>query len=125
VSAALNVISFSLYGSHRLYCEGALRNTELALIHYPGWICRFYLDDTVPPDYRTELAARGAQLIRVTKRPLGPMYGRYWRFWVAADPDVSRFIVRDADSRLNARERAAVDDWTSSGKTFHIMRDSV
>ncbi len=123
--ASLNVISFSLYGSKRLYCEGALRNVELAPIHYPGWICRFYIDDTVPRDYQSELAARGAQIIRVTKPALGPMYGRYWRFWVAADTDVSRFIVRDVDSRLNSRERAAVDEWISSGKTFHVMRDSV
>jgi hypothetical protein len=125
VSAVLNVISFSLYGSQRLYCEGALRNVELAPVHYPGWVCRFYLDDTVPHDYRTELAARGAQIIKVTKPALGPMYGRYWRFWAAADPDVSRFIIRDVDSRLNPRERAAVDEWIASGKSFHIMRDSV
>lgn len=125
MSAALNVISFSLYGAQRIYCEGALRNLELAPLHYPGWICRFYLDDSVPPDYRAQLAARGAQIIRVTKPALGPMYGRYWRFWIAADPDVARFIVRDVDSRLNPRERAAVDDWIASGKSFHLMRDHV
>jgi toxin ParE1/3/4 len=31
------------------------------------------------------------------------------RFWVAADPNVDRFNVRDVDSRLNTREKAAVD----------------
>jgi hypothetical protein len=43
--------------------------------------------------------------------------------WVAADADVDRFIVRDADSRLNSREKAAVDAWIASGATFPIMRD--
>jgi hypothetical protein len=118
------VISFSLYGSHRIYGEGALRNLELAPVFYPGWICRFYLDDSVPLQYQEELTARGAEIVRVTKKSLGPMYGRYWRMWVAADAAVDRYIVRDVDSRLNARERAGVDEWIASGKTFHIMRDS-
>ena len=124
-SALRQIISFSVYGDRRLYCEGALRNTELAPIFYPGWTCRFYYDDSVPPDYVRELAARGAELVKVTKPSLGPMYGHYWRMWVAADPQVDRFIVRDADSRLNPREKAAVDEWISSGKSFHLMRDSV
>ncbi len=32
-------------------------------------------------------------------------------------------IVRDADSRLNVREKAAVDAWIASGRPFHVMRD--
>lgn len=119
-----NVISFSLYGRERLYCEGALRNAELAPIHYPGWICRFYVDDSVPQYYQVELALRGAQVVNVAKPSLGPMYGRYWRFLIAADQNISRYVIRDVDSRLNCREKAAVDEWISSGKSFHLMRDS-
>ena len=119
------VISFSLYGNLRVYCEGALRNLELAPVHYRGWTCRFYIDETVPQFYQKELIAAGAELIKVTKKSLGPMYGRYWRYWVAADNQIDRFIVRDADSRLNSRERAAVDEWIASGKSFHLMRDHV
>jgi hypothetical protein len=119
------VISFSLYGNLRIYCEGALQNVELARVHYSGWKCRFYLDDTVPQYYQKELIAGGAEILKVTKKSLGPMYGRYWRYWVAADNQIDRFIVRDVDSRLNSRERAAVDEWIASGKSFHLMRDSV
>jgi len=79
----------------------------------------------VPQHYEAELAAKGSEIVKVKKKPLGPMYGRYWRMWVAADSQVDRFIIRDVDSRLNSRERAAVDEWISSGKSFHIMRDSV
>ncbi len=46
-----------------------------------------------------------------------------WRFLVANDPGVGRFLVRDADSVLNLRERLAVDEWLASGRWFHIMRD--
>tara|TARA_B100000524_G_scaffold316186_1_gene194644 strand:- start:36 stop:347 length:312 start_codon:yes stop_codon:yes gene_type:complete len=47
----------------------------------------------------------------------------FWRFLVAADASVDRFIVRDADSRLNPRERLAVEEWISSGHTLHSLRD--
>lgn len=116
------VISFSLYGDLPYYCDGALRNAALAPEIYPGWRCRFYVGDAVPRRYVEGLEDRGCEVIPVHKS-LGPMYGRYWRFWVAADPSVERFVVRDADSRLNLREKAAVDEWIQSGKTFHVMRD--
>jgi hypothetical protein len=63
-------------------------------------------------------------LIPVNKT-LGPHYGRYWRFWVASDPSIERFIIRDVDSRLNPREKAAVDDWIKCNSSFHVMRDSI
>ena len=45
------------------------------------------------------------------------------RFLVAADPEVDRFIVRDSDSRLNPRERLAVEEWIASGELVHTIRD--
>jgi hypothetical protein len=47
----------------------------------------------------------------------------FWRFLAAADSDVEFAIFRDADSRLGARERAAVDAWIASGRGTHVMRD--
>ncbi len=119
------IISFSLYGQLPLYTDGAIANAELAHRFYPGWTTRFYVDDTVPADVVAALRERQADIVRVTAPSLGPLYGRYWRFWIAAEPHIERFIVRDADSRLNAREQAAVDDWIQSGKSFHVMRDNV
>ena len=118
-----NIISFSLYGDNPLYCEGALKNAVLARDLYPGWRCRFYFGDSVPGRYLRELERCQSEMIPV-KKTLGLHYGRYWRFWVASDPSAERFIVRDVDSRLNPRERAAVDAWIKSGRSFHIMRDS-
>ena len=45
------------------------------------------------------------------------------RFLVADDPAVGRYLVRDCDSLVNAREAAAVSAWTDGGKPFHVMRD--
>ena len=46
-----------------------------------------------------------------------------WRFLLLGDPTVSMFIVRDSESRLRLREKAAANEWISSGKPFHSMRD--
>lgn len=118
----MKIISFSLYGSDPVYCEGALINAMLADEVYPGWRCRIYLGAQVPEKYTKELTRLQCEIVPVSKT-LGPLYGRFWRFWVASDPNVDRFIVRDVDSRLNMREKAAVDEWIRSGKSYHIMRD--
>jgi hypothetical protein len=124
-TAMRKIVSFSLYNNIPLYNEGAIENAELVKEIYPGWTARFYVDYTVSADVISRLEEKGSEIIYVGADNLGPMYGRYWRFWVAGDEDVERFIVRDADSRLNSREKAAVDDWILSGKKFHVMRDSV
>ena len=56
---------------------------------------------------------------------MGNTSGMFWRFMVASDPTVDRYIIRDVDSRLNARDRIAVEDWIQSGYAVHTMRDHV
>lgn len=117
-----NVIAYSLWGSNSRYVDGAVFNARVARVVYPGWTCRFYCDDSVPEAAIGELRRNGAQLIMMP--PVREAYrGLFWRFMVACDPDVDRFLVRDADSPLTCQERVAVDEWIESGKLFHIMRD--
>ena len=47
----------------------------------------------------------------------------FWRFHPAGETDVDVMISRDTDSRLSAREVAAVQEWLSSAADVHIMRD--
>ena len=56
---------------------------------------------------------------------MGYSAGMFYRFLVAADSTIDRYIIRDADSRLNARDRLAVQDWVESKKPVHILRDHV
>ena len=85
---------------------------------------RVYLDKTVPANVVRQLEVLGAQLVKMDDSSMaGGIGGMFWRFLVAADPDVDRFIVRDSDSRLNTRERMAVEEWTQSGKLMHSLRD--
>lgn len=117
-----NVIAFSLFGAGRRYCEGAIRNAVVAPHLYPGWTARFYVDDSVPKSVRDRLRQEGAQLRTAPNLPAA-RFGTLWRFLVEDDPDVDLYLVRDADSVLNIRERAAVEDWLASGAPFHVMRD--
>jgi hypothetical protein len=98
------VISFGLYGSKPKYTIGAIHNVDAAKLYFPGWVCRFYVTSDVPTDIIQTLREKGAEIEDI---PAGKGYisGMFWRFMVAADPSVDRFIIRDSDSRMNARDR--------------------
>ncbi|CAD5949363.1 TIGR03032 family protein [Planktothrix agardhii] len=117
------VISFSLWGHDPIYNIGAIKNAELALKIYPGWICRFYVDETVPKETLERLSAWNHVEIIPMQTPSQNCTGSFWRFLALNDPDVEITIIRDTDSRLNQREKAAVDEWLASPFPFHIMRD--
>ena len=77
---------------------------------------RVYLDSTVPQPVVAQLERLGVQMVRMDDKSMaGGIGGMFWRFLVAADPGVDRYIIRDSDSRLNTRERLAVEEWISSG----------
>jgi hypothetical protein len=115
------VISFSLFGDGEDYHRGALANAILTQTVYPGWICRVHVSDRLDPDVARRLADAGADVVIMPQQ--ASYDGLFWRFLPADDSAVDVVIVRDADARLGAREKAAVDDWLASGKTLHIMRD--
>jgi len=119
-----NIISFSLWGDNTTYTIGAIENIRLSKKLYPGWICRFYCDNSVPSDVITQLQDLGGEVDLITDMKSTPLRP-FWRFFVSDDDSVDRFICRDCDSILNTQEKTAVDEWIHSGQPFHIMRDSV
>jgi len=123
-SAEKRVISFGLYGANPKYVVGAIHNVEAGRIYFPGWVCRFYVTNDVPLDAIDTLKQMGAE-VEAIPPGMGYSSGMFWRFLVAADPTVDRYIVRDADSRLNARDRIAVEEWVESRYPVHILRDHV
>ncbi len=119
-----DVISFSLWGDKPRYLRGALHNALVAPEVYPGWVCRFYVDDSVPLEFRSALREVGAELVE--ERDPARLDNRHRlarRFWVANDPGVGYFLVRDCDAVINRREAEAVKAWMESGRWFHVMRD--
>lgn len=118
------VIAFSLFGTDQRYVLGAINNAVVARYLYPGWTVRFYVDESVPGEVRNKLAQNGGQVINVSGLPAAE-YGLFWRFLVEDDPNAGIYIVRDVDSVINVKERAAVAAWLRSGRAFHVMRDHV
>jgi tetratricopeptide (TPR) repeat protein len=119
-----NVISFSLYGAGAAHTDGAVRNAMAAQFLYPEWRCRFYVDESVPKRVIDRLLREGGKVVRVGGLPAG-RFGTFWRFLIADDEAVDRYLVRDCDACLNLRERAAVDAWLASDRHFHVMRDGL
>ena len=117
-----------------MYCKGAVENVRLAKIVYPGWTCRFVIPEgdsvlhgrgniedritAIPDSVLIQLEAAGAEIVRCGKSSWNLMLSR---FYAIEDYDV--VLIRDADSRLTFREKAAVDDWLTSDKPIHAMRD--
>lgn len=118
-----NIIAFSLFGDDRRYLTGAMNNAIVTRYLYPGWTARFYVDGSVPAAFRNQLGAQGAQVLMLDGDWTADKYGLFWRFVVEDDEDIDFYLVRDADSVCNIKERAAVEDWLASGKAFHLMRD--
>lgn len=118
----MKLITFSLWGENFKYLIGALRNAQLAKTIYPDWKCRFYVAKCVPSSFISELQSN--ENVEVVERDeRGDWKGMFWRFEPASDPGIKVMISRDTDSRLNMREKKAVDAWLASEKGFHIMRD--
>ena len=119
----MKLITFSLFGDNPLYCIGAVENARLAKEIYPDWTARFYVAQDVPSMYLDAIDEYGGDIVHCEKK--NSYDGLNWRFKPLNEPDVEFWISRDADSRLSWRERNAVDEWLVSGKTAHLMRDSV
>lgn len=117
-----HVIAFSVFGANPRYLTGAMNNAIVARYLYPGWTVRIYTDQSMPPAFRQELERNAAEVVLVADLPAA-QYGLFWRFLVEDDENVGVYLVRDADSVINIKERVAVGAWLKSGKAFHIMRD--
>jgi hypothetical protein len=117
-----NVIAFSLFGGDSKYCEPAVLNVQEQPHVYPHWVCRFYVDGSVPGSVIDRLRAAGGQIVYVDS-PAARWPGPMWRLLALQDPLAQRILFRDADSVISRREAAAVEQWLASGKRFHMMRD--
>jgi hypothetical protein len=126
----LNLISFSLFGDEDIYLYGAISNAKITKEIYPTYTSRFYVDSRVRSSVISDLTKQGAEIeIRFAKNKFD---GLFWRFEPLIDKNVSRWISRDCDSRINYREASAVKEWEgfidrekkNRGRALHVMRDA-
>jgi hypothetical protein len=104
-----------------MYWVGAIRNIEQAKNYFPGWICRFYIDENCDEKLIETIKGDNVEVILVNSKD--SFHGMFWRFWASEDPEVDIFLSRDCDSRFSDREFFAIKEWLESDKEFHIMRD--
>jgi len=114
----MNVLSFSLYGNNSKYLRGMLANALLAPKIYPGWLVVVFCEGR---NNHLELTRAGCHVVGMGESK--GHSGMMWRFLAAWEPGIERVCFRDADSRLNVREKAAVDEWLESGLDAHCMHD--
>lgn len=116
-------IAFSLWGDNPKYNVGAIKNAQLALTIYPDWTCVFFISShSVPEQTKIELEKFSNVIVRAMNDS-DSWANLFWRFQTCFDPQFDVCIFRDTDSRLNMREKYAVDYWLKQNKTIHIMRD--
>ncbi len=115
------VISYSLYGTDKLFLNGAVKNLELQKKYYPDWIARFYVSQEIPNNIIDALILGGAEIIKKERKHYAD--GMFWRFLAVEDPNIDVVIIRDCDSFFTDREVLAVKEWIKSEKSVHIMRD--
>lgn len=121
----MKVISFSLWGDNPTYTIGAVKNADLAVKLFPDWTCVYYCFPSVPKQILDSLNSRPNVLTRMVEGEYNTedCRGMFNRFLPAEEDGVEYMMVRDTDSRLSDRERLAVDEWISSGRDIHVMRD--
>jgi hypothetical protein len=112
------IISFSIWGDNPKYTVGAIRNAQLAQIHFVGWECHFYYDSSVPGIIISALNQfTNSKTIKVDDGT----FGAFWRFRAMEKDTI--VLSRDTDSRLSERERIIVSDWLNTDTKLCIIRD--
>lgn len=122
------VIAISLWGNRTEYNERLLENLRDGWRRvFPCWTVRVYTtrQRNTDPALPDQLKKAGAEVVVVEDEPglQSLSNAMMWRFAVASDPDVDRYLIRDADTVVLQRDKDAVDDWVRSGLPFHSMMD--
>jgi hypothetical protein len=117
----MKILSFSVYGHNSIYQTGIIRNLISARLKLPDYKVIVYLSSDQNKNFENELRQNGALVLR-QENTWAPN-GMFWRFYPIFMKDAERIIVRDADSDIIDRDVAAIREWETSDKDFHIMRD--
>jgi hypothetical protein len=115
------VISLSLFGNNKKYTLGSLKFVTSAKKNLPEWKIVFFVGRSVSESHLQRLQLLGATLIRVDEPE--DLSASAWRFrtWLLGKP--GWIIFRDSDSIVSLREARAVEQWVSSQRVVHIIRD--
>jgi len=116
------VFSFTLYGSNPLYTEGAIRNAiQIPKIFGNEYTVQFYVID-IEQSVIDRLRSLKAKVIEMKNHPLNKMKDyKFFRFLAIKEDNIVFF--RDCDSIVSYREKIMINEFLSSNKKLHIIRD--
>jgi hypothetical protein len=119
-----NIISFSLFGDTQRYTDhlGSVIDSYNQLL--PDWKCRVYVAKDVQKKHIDLLIDKGCEIVIMNGIGVDCTY-TIWRFLAIGDKKADAVIIRDLDSHASEREKRMLDEWLSSEKQFHIIRDHV
>jgi hypothetical protein len=110
----MKVFSFCLYGTEPNYYTGLLENIALVKQYYPDFDIVVYKGECDPNWVLPE-----GVTVDVTNRK-GPI-NALLRYIPLNYAEVG--FVRDADSRIDTRDRWCIDEFLKSDKSYHTIRD--
>lgn len=123
-----NVISMSVYGNDVNLLYGSLRYSQLLPILFPKWRLRVYVAGNVSESqmlriFVKKLESSGVEVVKLSNKTSSQIPPSLWKYLIADDASVKRFIVRDATMRPTEREASALEDWLLHKAAFYSIRD--
>lgn len=116
------VFSFTIYGDQPKYCQGLLENLALIREHYPSFKTHITIYNNVPATYVRQYMSFDHVCVSYPKNADAP--NMVERFMIMDDdPTIDVMLVRDADSRIHARDRYCIDHFLGSTFECHTIRD--
>jgi len=114
------IFSFCLYGTDPKYYTGMAANIALITEHFPDYEIWVYASRT--NTLQSAIDSWGAPIkIKWSDRTDGALM--YERYTPLEDPAVEICFVRDADSRVDARDRWCIAEFLKGPYLFHTIRD--
>lgn len=117
----MKVFSFCLYGEQPKYCQGMIENLKLINEFYSDFYIWIYMGSSVPSSYLEKI--NSYKNVRMIHSKVDNHSLMNHRFFSIDSDEVEIMFVRDADSRVNERDRWCINKFIQSSKTFHIIRD--
>lgn len=117
------IISYSLWGDSELYNYGMMENAIEAKNIYPDYKLYVYHNNTCNEKIINLLKSMDNVVLIKINDNSHKATNMLWRF-IPAFFSHGITLSRDADSIVNIREKAAVEEFLNSDKNFHIMRDN-
>lgn len=116
------VFAFSLFGNKKKYTEGMIANAESLSKRFPDARIQVYIANDVPSDIVDRLSNYPSVRSITVERKMGTL-NTFDRFTAFDDDDCDVLFCRDTDSRVHERDASCIEDFLSSDKLLHIIRD--